>query len=86
MRTLPVGDKNIKAYRAILRDEPGTLTRVHGEILFFHDTGERVSIEPLDCVWLCVLGELGLSATQAFMDSLHGGPAWIATHREEGRR
>jgi len=29
----------------------------------------------------CVLGECGLAATQAAMDKLHGGAAWIATHR-----
>jgi hypothetical protein len=82
MRTLPVGDKTVKAYRATLRDEPGTLTKVHGEILFFHDSGELVSIEPLDCVWLCVLGEIGLSETQNLMDKIRGGAAAICTSRQ----
>jgi hypothetical protein len=71
----------VKAYRATLRDEAGTLTKLNNEILFFADAGEIVSIEPEDCVWLCVLGEIGLSATQDLRDRLAGGAAWIATHR-----
>jgi hypothetical protein len=27
------------------------------------------------------LGEVGLAETAALMDRLHGGAAWIATHR-----
>ena len=73
--------KPLKVYRATLRDAPGSLTKLAGEILFFHDTGEIVSIEPEDCVWLCVLGESGLAETQALADRRHGGAAWIATHR-----
>jgi hypothetical protein len=83
MRTLPVGDKTVKAYRATLRDEPGTLTKLHGEILFFHDTGEIVTVEPEDCVWLCVLGETALATVQALADARHGGAAWICTHRAQ---
>jgi len=70
-----------KVFRATLRDEPGTLTKLDGEILFFNDTGEIVSIEPEDCVWLCVLAEMGLSEGQKVLDTMHGGAAWIATHR-----
>jgi hypothetical protein len=73
--------KPLRAYRATLRDEPGTLAKVDGEILFFSGTGEITSIEPEDCVWLCVLGEIGLSDTQALMDHLHGGAARIACAR-----
>jgi hypothetical protein len=83
MRTLPVGDTNIKAYRATLRDEPGTITKLKGELLFFHDTGEIVSLDPEDCMWLCVLGELGVSEAQALADARHGGAAWIASHRAQ---
>lgn len=76
--------KPLKAFRATLRDEAGTLAKIHGEILFFpDDTGDIVSIEPDDCVWLCVLGEIGLSATQQIMDRAHGGASWIATHRAQ---
>jgi len=73
--------KPLKAYRATLRDEPGSLTKLAGEILFFHDTGEIVSIEPEDCVWLCVLGECGLA--QALADRRHGGAAAIACCRAQ---
>jgi hypothetical protein len=84
MQTVPnptLSSKPSKSYRATLRDEPGVLTKMDGDIQFFHDSGEIVSIEPLDCVWLCVLGEVGIGETQALLDRMHGGPAYIATHR-----
>jgi hypothetical protein len=83
MTTVPRGDKNLKAYRATLRDEPGTVTKLDGELLFFHDSGEIVSLEPEDCMWLCVLGEVGLSAAQQLADRRHGGAAFICTHRAQ---
>jgi hypothetical protein len=71
-----------KAFRATLRDEAGTLAKVDGAILFFNDvTGDILTIEPDDCVWLCVLGEIGLADTQQSMDRLHGGAAAIACSR-----
>ena len=74
--------KPLKAYRAILREETGTVTKLAGEILFFNDvTGAIVTVEPEDCVWLCVLGEVGLAATQAVMDRLHGNAPRICTTR-----
>jgi len=81
MRTLPVGDKNIKAFYSTLRDEPGVLTRVHGELLFFSDAGDIHTIEPEDCVWLCVLGECAVADVQALADARHGGFAKIACTR-----
>jgi tRNA A37 threonylcarbamoyladenosine dehydratase len=82
MATLTVTAQKInKVFRATLRDEPGTLTKLAGEILFFHDSGEMVSIEPEDCVWLCVLGEMGLSEGQKVLDDLHGSYAHIACSR-----
>ena len=72
-----------KVFRATLRDEPGVLAKVDGEILFFTDAGEVIEIEPEDCVWVCVLGEIGIGATQALMDRIAGGAAWIATHRAQ---
>jgi hypothetical protein len=79
----PTTRKPLKAYRATLRDEPGTLAKVDGEMLLFTDTGAIVSIEPEDCVWLCILGEIGLADTQALLDRMHGNAAWIATHRAQ---
>jgi len=84
MQTLPVAEKNVKAYRATLRDEAGTLTKLSGEILFFNEvTGDIITIEPEDCVWLCVLGEVGLQEAQRLADARHGGAAWICTHRAQ---
>ena len=72
-----------KAFRATLRDEAEALTKMAGEILFFSDvTGDIVTIEPEDCVWLCVLGEIGLADTQALMDRLHGGLVGVACGRQ----
>ena len=72
-----------KAFRATLRDEAGALAKIDGVITFFHDSGEIVDIEPEDCVWLCVLGEIGLAEAQRLADVRHGGAAWIATHRAQ---
>jgi hypothetical protein len=72
-----------KAFRATLRDEAGVLAKVDGAILFFAEDGQVIEVEPEDCAWLCVLGEVGLAQTQALMDRLHGGAAWIATHRAQ---
>jgi hypothetical protein len=74
--------KPSQIFRATLRDAAGTLAKVDGEILFFHAvTGAILTIEPEDCVWLCVLGEIGLADTQGIMDQLHGGAARIACDR-----
>jgi hypothetical protein len=75
--------KPLKVYRATLRDEPGSLTKLASDIVFFNDdTGAIVTIEPDDCVWLCVLGETGLADTQRIMDVIvHGGYAAIACAR-----
>ena len=84
MQTLPNSTPTRKptAFRATLRDEAGTLAKVDSEILFFNDvTGAILTIEPEDCVWLCVLGEIGLADTQQLMDRLHGGAARIACTR-----
>ena len=84
MATVPQSSTPSKAFSATLRDEPGTLAKIAGEILFFHDvTGDISTIEPEDCVWLCVLGEIGLSECQALMDRWHGGAAAIACGRQQ---
>jgi hypothetical protein len=75
-----------KAFRATLRDEAGILAKVDGEILFFSDAGELISIEPEDCVWLCVLGEVGLYQTQELLDNMRHGAARIACSRPMERQ
>jgi hypothetical protein len=73
-----------KAFRATLRDEPGALAKINGEIVFFNDvTSAIVTIEPDDCVWLCVLGEIGLTEAQKVLDTMHGGYAKIACTRAQ---
>jgi len=72
-----------RAYYAHLYDEAGALAKVDGEILFMaSDTGALTAIEPEHCTFLTVLGEIGLADTQQIMDRMHGGCAWIATHRQ----
>jgi hypothetical protein len=90
MRTVtetPTNRKAPKAFRAILRDEPGTVAKVDsGAIVFFADDGQVVDLEPEDCVWLCVLGEVGLSESQRLMDAMHGHAPRIACDRSQETR
>lgn len=84
MHTVAKSQAPSKAFRATLRDEAGVLTKIDGEILFFNDvTGDMVTIEPDDCVWLCVLGEMGVADTQQLLDRLHGGYAQICCSRAQ---
>jgi hypothetical protein len=72
--------KSNKAFRATVYDQAGTLVKVDGQIWFMTDD-DVVPFEVEMAPFTCVLGECGLAATQAAMDKLHGGAAWIATHR-----
>jgi hypothetical protein len=72
-----------KTFFANLYDEAGTLAKVNGELVFFGDNGDIVTVEPSDINFLVVLGECGTAQAQQVMDRLHGGPAWIATHRAQ---
>jgi hypothetical protein len=78
----PTSRKAPRAYRAILRDEPGTLAKVDGVITFYASGGQVIDIEPEDCVWLTVLGEVGLSETQQLRDTMHGRAPRIACDRQ----
>jgi hypothetical protein len=65
-------------------DEAGALAKIDGTIYFMaHATGAITAIEPEHCTFLTVLGEIGLADTQQIMDRMHGGYAWIATHRAQ---
>jgi len=73
-----------KSFFAHLYDESGVLAKVDGELTFFSDAGAITTVEPSMINFLTVLGETGLSNTQALMDRLHGGAATIAcTRRHE---
>ena len=82
MFTVPQNQTPRKVFRATLRDEAGVLAKVDGDITFFTDAGEIITIEPEDCVWLCVQGEIGLADTQQLMDRMHGGYAAVCTSRQ----
>ena len=72
-----------KAFYAFFDDTHGVLTKVHGTMYFLATvSGDITEIEPEHCPFLMPLGELGLSDTQALMDRLNGGAAWLATHRQ----
>jgi hypothetical protein len=71
-----------KSFFAHLYDAPGVLAKVDGELLFFSDAGNIVTIEPQDCTFLTVLGAVSLAQTAQVLDRLHGGAAWIVTHRQ----
>jgi hypothetical protein len=72
-----------KTFYANLYDAAGTLARVDNALVFFGDNGEITTVEPGDINFLVVLGECGVANTQQLMDRLHGGAAWIATHRAQ---
>ena len=70
-----------KAFFAHLYDVSGVLSKVEGELVFFGDDDTITTVEPEDCMWLTILGEVGLSECAAALDKMHHGAAWIATHR-----
>ena len=70
-----------KSFFAHLYDAPGVLTKVNGALTFFSDAGNIITIEPADCTWLTVLGEVGIAETQRIMDRIHGGYAQVACRR-----
>jgi hypothetical protein len=87
MRSLPVGDKNIKAFHAHLYDTPGILTKLGGTIYFCGDDDSLIEYEPDMANFCAVLGEVGLAETQKVMDTIvHHGYAAIACSRDEGRQ
>ena len=74
-----------KAFFAHLYDEAGVLTKSEGILYFLHEaTGAVTEIEPADCTFLTVLGEVGVAECQQVMDRVHGGYAKIATTRVMG--
>jgi hypothetical protein len=73
-----------KAFRALLYEAPGALgTLADGRMYWFGDDGQILDFEPEMAPWVCILGEIGLAEAQALADRLHGGAAWIATHRAQ---
>jgi hypothetical protein len=85
MRTLPVAEPNVKAFRALLYERPGVLGKLaDGRIYFFDDDGSVVDFEPEHAVFTTVLGCCDLAAMQALLDRLHGSAVGIClTRRQE---
>jgi hypothetical protein len=71
-----------ESFYAHLFDASGVLAQVGNALVFFGDDGAITTVEPRMITCLTVLGEVGVSETQALADRLHGGAAWIATHRQ----
>jgi hypothetical protein len=68
MQTLPVPAKNVKAFYATGYDAPVRIVKVDGVIYVVTDD----DVEPFEvemAPFTCVLGEVGLSDTQALMES-----------------
>jgi hypothetical protein len=72
-----------RAYFAHLFETSGVLANVNGSLTFFGDDDTISAVEPADVNFLTVLGEVGLSEAARVLDKLHGGAAWIATHRRQ---
>jgi hypothetical protein len=84
MATLARTTPNVTHY-AYYGDLYGTAELVRGSGYLFREEGERTAtlVSPRDAEQLMLL--LGLvveSEMQADLDTLLGGPVWIATHRQ----
>jgi hypothetical protein len=83
MQTLPVAEKNVKAFYCVLHDQNGILGKVAGRIYFFGEDGSVVDYEPDMANFCTVLGEVGLADCQRLMDEMHGGAARIVCSRRQ---
>jgi hypothetical protein len=72
-----------KSFFAHLYDESGVLAKIDRELVFFADSGEITTVEPSMINFLTVLGEVGISNTQALMDRWVGGFAAVACSRAQ---
>lgn len=73
-----------KAFYAHLYETAGILTKVH-ETLYFMvpETGEVTAIEPEDCTFLTVLGEVDTAMRQWVADMEAGGYHAVACQRAQ---
>jgi hypothetical protein len=71
-----------KSFYAHLNRISGILGQHDGKVLWFsYEDGAIVEVTSYK--GLTVLGEAAVADTQALIDELHGGAAWIATHRAQ---
>jgi hypothetical protein len=71
-----------KSFYAQLNHESGILGQHDGKVLWFSYEDGRI-VEVTSYAGLVVLAEAGVADTQALQDTLHGGAAWIVTHRAQ---
>ena len=83
MKTLPVAQKNIKAFYCTMYDMHGTITRVEGDYVFMSDAGDLTVVEMEMFPWIQLHGEIGLADTQKLLDDMRGGYAKIACTRNQ---
>lgn len=83
VREIPTARKAPKAFYATLDNDEvhGVLSQIDGTILFFADDGAILDYTPEMAPWLTLNGEVSLTETARILDTLHGGAAWIASHR-----
>jgi hypothetical protein len=80
MQTLAVATKNVKAFYGFLESEHGIFTMLDGVVVFMASETEELRIVEHGMAWqMC--GEVGLAEAARVLDKMHGGAAWIATHR-----
>jgi hypothetical protein len=73
-----------KAFFAHLYDRSGVLAKVGAELVFFDDNAEDITtVEPQDCNFLTVLGEIGLADGQRVLDLMHGGAVGLCVSRAQ---
>ena len=84
MQTVAQPTTPSKAFFAHFYETHGVLTKLDGTIYFLaSDTGNITEIEPEDCPWITVLGEVGLAECQRIRDALRGGAVKIACTRQQ---
>ena len=83
VREIPAARKPGKSFYCTLYDENGIITKLPDGVLYFFnpDAGSLTEYTPEMAPWTCILGEAAIADTQQIMDRMHGGCAWIATHR-----
>ena len=74
--------KSNRAYYAHVYDQAGTLVQGADGRIYFLTDDDLVVFEVAMAPFACVLGEVGLSDTQAIMDQIHGGAAAVCTSRQ----
>jgi hypothetical protein len=80
--TAPAG--NLIARYATFHNEPGYALRLADRrVVFVDHDAQMVELTTADIPALIQLGDVHTAERQHLLDTLAGGPAWIATHRAQ---